>query len=276
MNGWLDNIIPQGSWHHSLVETARAGLTLVVGIAVYVALRWIAVRTLVAVMRRLEARLSHDEPTGAARLRTLEGLACSLATYLILFLVAVTVLGQLGVNVSAILAGAGVVGLALSFGAQKLVKDILTGAFLLVEDQYRVGETVTLVGASGIPPFDGIVVEMGLRTSKLRDSAGKLLTISNGDISAVINHSRGPLRATIQIGLAPEVSLEDARKVIEAIQLPEGVFSEPPKVEGVTSLRKDRVSIRISAATQIGATDPELVLRQAVGEALRNTNLEIR
>jgi small-conductance mechanosensitive channel len=248
----------------------------VVGIAVYVALRWIALRTIVAVMRRLEARVSHEETTGAARLRTLEGLVCSLATYLILFLVAVTVLGQLGVNVSAILAGAGVVGLALSFGAQKLVKDILTGVFLLVEDQYRVGETVTLVGASGIPPFDGTVVEMGLRTSKLRDSAGKLLTISNGDISAVINHSRGPLRATIQIGLAPEVSLENARQVIEAIQLPEEVFSASPKVEGVTSLRKDRVSIRISAPTRIGAADAELALRQAVGEALRSASLEIR
>lgn len=277
MERWLDRWVPGGPWHDSLVEGARAGLTLLLGLAVYLALRWGVLRAMDALFRPLLARATREGETHVARLRTLEGLARSLATYVLLFLTAVTVLSQLGINVAAIVAGAGVVGLALSFGAQRLVRDILTGIFLLLEDQFRVGEMVTLVGTAGLPQFHGTVLEMGLRVTRLRDLSGKLLTIGNGDIAAVINHQRGPLKATVEVGLAPDVSLDRARAVISETSLPDELFSGPAEVEGVTVLEKDRVVLRITAPSEPGkAPEAELALRQLLGEALRKAELEIR
>lgn len=277
MEEWLDRLIPPGSWHAGLVEGTRIALACALGVLTFVVLRWMVVRTLVAVTSRLQERLGREDATGTARLRTLEGLARSLTTYILLFLVVVTVLGQLGVNVSALLAGAGVVGLALSFGAQRLVRDLFSGVFLLLEDQFRVGEVVTLVGGAGLPQFTGEVLEMGLRTTRLRDLAGKMLTLSNGDISAVVNHSRGPLRATVEVGVPPEVPLDELRSTVSGIALPDSLFSGPAEVEGVSALEGSRTVLRIGAPSVPGqAPKAELILRQVLGEALRQAGIELR
>lgn len=277
MEKWLDRLIPGGTWHGSLVEGTRVALTCVFGLLVYLVLRWAVLRALLVVTRRLEDRLAREDATGAARLRTLEGLACSLATYILLFIVVVTVLGQLGINVSALLAGAGVVGLALSFGAQRLVRDILSGVFLLLEDQYRVGEVVTLVPGGGIPSFTGTVLEMGLRTTRLRDLSGKMLTLSNGDISAVVNHNRGPLRATVEIGVPPDASLEAIRGIVSGAALPEDLFSGCAELEGVSGMDASRTVLRVAAPSVPGkAPEAELRLRQVIGESLRREGVEVR
>lgn len=277
MEQWLERIIPAGPWHAGLVAGAEAGLTVVIGLLIYLLLRWVALRALAAVMNPLLARASREGETNVARLRTLEGLARSSVTYLILFMALVTVLSQLGVNVAAILAGAGVVGLALSFGAQRLVRDILSGVFLLLEDQFRVGEMVTLVGTAGLPQFTGTILEMGLRITRLRDLSGKLLTMGNGDIAVVVNHHRGPLKATVEVGLSPEASLDRARSVIGETPLPDGLFTGAAEVEGVTSVGADKIVLRVAAPSEPGkAPEAELILRQVLADALRKAELEIR
>ncbi|HEU4754712.1 MAG TPA: mechanosensitive ion channel family protein, partial [Armatimonadota bacterium] len=97
---------------------------MLIAALLFLLFRWLAVRALNAVMRPLLARAGRESDTGAARLKTLHGLAGSAVTYVLLFVAVVTLLGQVGINVAAILAGAGVAGLALSFGAQRLVRDV--------------------------------------------------------------------------------------------------------------------------------------------------------
>src|SRR5256885_865836 len=119
---------------HAIQTAAQAALVVLL----FFLLRWAILRSLEAVLRPLVARAQAEGESSVARLRTLEGLARSAATYVLLFLAAVTLLGLFGINLTALLAGAGVAGLALSFGAQRLVRDVLTGFFLMLEDQFRV------------------------------------------------------------------------------------------------------------------------------------------
>jgi small conductance mechanosensitive channel len=119
------------------------------------------------------------------RADTLSKLLRSAVTGVVWFLAAIQVLRVgLGVDVTGILAAAGILGVAIGFGAQTLVRDVITGFFLLFENQFSVGESVT------IDNFTGTVEELGLRSTKVRSGEGGVLTIPNGAIAKVVNHSR--------------------------------------------------------------------------------------
>jgi small-conductance mechanosensitive channel len=254
-------------------NAARVALTLLL----FLALRWVCVRALQTLMRPLLSRAEREGATHLARLRTLQGLAGSSITYTLLFLTLVTVLGVLGVNVTAIVTGAGVAGLALSFGAQRLVRDILTGFFFLLEDQFRVGEVVTLIGGPGLPQLTGAVLEMGLRVTRVQELNGRLVTIGNGDVAAVVNHSRGPISATVDVGVPPELPPGRIEELVGRLELPEALFTGPASMEGVTALEGSRMVVRIAAPSAPGrAPEAELALRQELGRALREAEVEIR
>lgn len=277
MRDWLNRTLPAGPWHLWLVDSVNAAAAVVLAALMYFLLRWVLLRAVQTLMLPLLARAEREGETSAARLRTLQGLALSSITYTLLFVAVVTLLGQAGVNVSAILAGAGVAGLAFSFGAQRLVRDVLTGFFLLLEDQFRVGEIVTLIGLPGMMQANGTVLDMGLRTTRLRDTTGKLVTVSNGDIGAVVNHSRGPITAAVELGVPAEVAIDRIREIMVALDLPADRFSGPAELRGVTALEAGKVVVRIAAPAQPGkAPEAELALRQAAGEALRRAGVEIR
>ena len=122
-----------------------------------------------------------------ARVRALHAVLKSAVGFVLGFVMAIMVLQSAGLNIVPLLTTASVAGLAIGFGAQKLVKDVISGFFILVEDQYGVGDYVT------IGPATGIVDDLGMRTTRVRDASGKLFIIANGDISQVYNHSRGAL-----------------------------------------------------------------------------------
>jgi small conductance mechanosensitive channel len=277
MREWLENTIPRGLWHSWAVEGSEAALKVLLAIWLFVVLRWIVLRAIDTVMRPLLARAQREGETSTARLRTLEGLARSSITYVLLFVTGVTLLSHFDVNVAAILASAGVAGLALSFGAQRLVRDLLTGIFILLEDQFRVGEVVTLVLGPGLPQMNGTILEMGLRITRLEDISGKLVSVANGDIIAVINHHRGPVTATVEIGIDANASIDRVRELTADLSLPDDLFTGPASVQGVTALEAGKMVVRVAAPGRPGrAPDAELVLRQAVGEALRKAEVEIR
>lgn len=276
MREWLEQWIPEGSRHSALVDLASL-IAQVGGVLLwFLVLRWLLIRGLRILIRPLLQASAREGETNLARARTLEGLAYSSVTYSLLFVAAVTVLDQLGVNVGALLAGAGVAGLALSFGAQRLVRDILTGFFLLLEDQYRVGETVTIL----IPPVNhvtGQVEQIGLRTTRLRDPTGKTVIVNNGDVTMVVNHNRGPVETIVDIGVHPEASLDGLRSVIEGTILPGDLFTAAPSLQGVTEVDANRVVVRVAAPAAPGkSAEGELVLRQAASDALRVAGIEVR
>lgn len=277
MRSWLDRVVPPGAFHLAVVDAVELTGRVVLLLVLYLIARWLMRRGLDAVVGPLLARARQEGPTSVTRLQTLEGLARSAIGYTLLFVLIVTLLGELGVQVGAILTGAGVAGLAFSFGAQRLVRDVLTGFFLLLEDQFRVGEMVTLVTGAGLPQYTGNIVEMGLRVSRVTDLTGKLVTVANGDITAVINHSRSPVTATVELGVAPDAPLGKIRELVAALPLGSEMFSGEARVEGVASLDGTKMVVRVAAPAAPGmAPQAELVLRQTVGEALRAQEIELR
>ncbi|MDD3926139.1 MAG: mechanosensitive ion channel family protein [bacterium] len=154
-----------------------------------------------------------ERPTSikARRRSTLQGLLVNSARYFIYFIALLMILGQLGINWQPILAGAGVIGLAIGFGAQRLVRDIISGLFILVEDQFAIGDYVTLGAVSGE------VVELGLRVTKIRDDNGRICTVANGDVIATCNYSRGPYRLTINFAVPADSDLVRVREAVNAM-----------------------------------------------------------
>src|SRR5688500_5676153 len=189
--------------------TSRGALILALVIG-YFLVRAAAYRVVDTGIARLVAHREREGSTAeeANRLRTLQGLAKSLCGVALLFILIVMILDAVGANVSGIVATAGVGGLALGFGAQKLVKDVISGFFFIVEDQFVVGDYVTIWAATGV------VEEVGMRITRIRDDHGKVCILANGDISTLVNHSRAPVESFIEIGVHPTSDVAAAERLI--------------------------------------------------------------
>lgn len=188
------------------------------------------------------------------------------------------VLGELGVNLGPLIAGAGIAGVALGFGAQSLVKDVISGLFILIEDQFGVGDVVDL------GECEGTVEALGLRSTRLRDVYGVMWHVSNGEILRVANKSQLWARALLDVEVAYEADLRHAQEVIQAVA--HGMWEDPkwgndeiaeePEVWGVQNLGPDGVSIRVVMKTEPArqwAVEREFRLR--VKEALEQAGIEI-
>lgn len=149
------------------------------------------------------------------RLCSIVSLFRSVIGFLLMFILVMIVLGLLGINIAPLLATAGVAGLAVGFGAQKLVKDIVSGFIIIAENQYAIGDYVT-IGA-----FTGEVIEVGIRATKIKDKDGRISVLSNGDIINVTNFSRGgskiTLTDTVPMGSDMDMIMEDNKKTIDNI-----------------------------------------------------------
>ena len=112
----------------------------------------------------------------------------NLISYVVWFIVLTSILSRFGISVSAILAGAGVVGVAVGFGAQTIVKDIITGFFIIFEGQFDVSDYVQ-INASGVTIAEGTVKTIGLRSTRIQSDTGEIYTLPNGMISEIVNYS---------------------------------------------------------------------------------------
>lgn len=164
------------------------------------------------------------------------------------------VLGNVGVNLAPLLAGAGIAGVALGFGAQSVVRDFLSGFFILLENQFGVGDLVEVNAAGG--SVTGRIETLNLRTTSIRAFDGTLNIVPNGNIQLVGNKSRGWARAIIDVGVAYGEDVERVRGVLEELfeelrgeeELQE-VFLDGPKVLGVERLGEYDVVLRVVAET---------------------------
>jgi len=186
----------------------------------------------------------------AARAQTMAQVLRSVATAIIWSIAFVTILGELGINLGPLIASAGIAGIALGFGAQSLVKDFLSGFFMLVEDQYGIGDIVDLGEASGT------VEEVSLRTTRLRDVNGTVWHVPNGSITRVGNKSQQWARALLDVNVAYDTDVELAERLIKetADELwhdPEwdDEIIEEPEVWGVEQLATDAIHIRLVVKT---------------------------
>ncbi len=195
--------------------------------------------------------IDRQDPAGQRRLTTLSAITRRTAQAVVLFIGLLELLPQLDLNITPILASAGVVGLAVGFGAQSLIKDLFAGLLILIEDQYSVGDVVK------IGETTGTVENLTLRATSVRNIEGSLTIIPNGMVGAVSNLSKGWSRAVLDfeidsrenIDRASEVMLEAANQLKQ--DEPEVLISEP-KVLGVDRVTKDSIVIRMTAKTAPG------------------------
>ncbi|MFT4286712.1 mechanosensitive ion channel family protein [Nocardioides sp.] len=186
--------------HDALDWMIGRPLAIVGVIVLGLLVRWICFKVVDRIVARAEAgmlpdaisgRLPGDSARRVQRARTVADLIKSIITGVLVAIVGTMVLDQLGVNIAPIIASAGIVGLALGFGAQSLVKDFLSGVFMIFEDQYGVGDLVDLGAMTGTASV-GRVESVSLRITRLRDEDGTVWFVRNGEVLRVGNFSRPP------------------------------------------------------------------------------------
>jgi small-conductance mechanosensitive channel len=183
----------------------RIGITLIIAIVV----TWLVSFLIKRALRRTEKATAPEEIARAKRLKTVLSALRLLAGVVIWVIAGITILGQLEISIGPILAGLGVIGVAVGFGAQNLVRDFLGGIFLIVENQLRVGDIVRIGDAMGT------VEAMSLRITQVRGLDGHLFTIPNGEIKMVENMTFKWSRAIVKVGVGYG---SDIAKVIEALE----------------------------------------------------------
>lgn len=184
-------------------------------IAITIVLTLIALKATKVLARRLSATLQKrtDDIEVQKRADTLSHMIQSVLSTAIIIVAAITVMGELGIAIGPILTAAGIAGVAIGFGAQSLVKNVLSGFFILLEDQLRVGDVVEVAGKSGL------VEKITLRTTVLRDLSGNVHYIPNGEITVVTNMTKEYSRYVFDIGVAYREDVDQVIEVIKQIDL---------------------------------------------------------
>ncbi|XEQ95199.1 Small-conductance mechanosensitive channel [Sporomusa carbonis] len=199
------------------------------------------------------------------RARTLSSLLHSIIRYTIYFIVAVMILQEFKIDTTSIVAGAGIIGLALGVGAQSLIKDFITGFFIILEDQYGVGDYVV------IGDMAGTVEELGFRVTKLRDFNGILHIVPNGSVTRVSNHTRGHMLAVVNVPVPYEADIDLVFKILDEVCITVGKSMtevlDGPQVVGVVDLRPGEIMIRLTAKTvPLEQVKVETALRRLIKE----------
>ncbi len=187
------------------------------------------------------------------RIRTLSGMGSALIKFVIWAGVAISIINIVGINVGPIMASAGIVGIALGLGSQKLINDLVSGVFIIAENQYRIGDFVEIEGVSGV------VESISIRTTVLRDLNGSLHHVPNGQISVTTNKSMGYGKVNMDIMVKPDTDLDKLSKIINTVgdkiaKSPEfsGEIIEKPHLERVTNFSGDGVTVNIIGKTTGG------------------------
>ena len=198
-------------WYESLDLGAPAIIALRVTLIAVVA--WVAVVVLHRMIRTFRKRIAErlDTPEQVRRAETIGRVFRYLTTVVITLIASVSILSELGVSIAPILGAAGVVGLAIGFGAQSLVKDYFTGFFLLLENQLTTGDVVEVADRSGL------VEDVSLRYVRLRDYDGNVHFVPNNLITTVKNMSRGFAQAVMDVGVAYRENVDEALDAMRAV-----------------------------------------------------------
>ena len=262
---WVCRRVLDGTDSDVLAETADWIVAKPLVILLIFMGAWVANRLIGRAIRRFAAQAKGEgfgrrvhalRTTTARRAKRTDAVGAvlsSVATAVIYTMAAFIALGELGLNLGPLIAGAGIVGVAIGFGAQSLVRDFLSGLFMIIEDQFGVGDIVDLGVAAGT------VEGVSLRTTRVRDVNGVVWHVPNGEIHRVGNKSQDWARALIDVPLALGTNVDRAASVIGDVgrdlwsdESFQGVMLEEPEVWGVQDLGKDGMAIRLVVKTKPG------------------------
>jgi small-conductance mechanosensitive channel len=242
--GWqVGRWVDYDGWGRSVLS---GGMTILVAVAlgavVWEAANW-------ALHRRMEHLIAAGAMGQLIRLRTIGPILRTALLLCLVLILALTVLSQFGVNVGPLLAGAGIVGLAIGFGAQKLVQDVITGLFLLLDNAVQVGDGITAAGLSGT------VEHLSLRCLQLRADDGSLHFIPFSAVSTVTNNNRGRALALLRFEFGAHADLamvnDILRKVGQQLQDEEALaplLLDDVKLPGIESMNGDKIVVSVQIA----------------------------
>jgi len=183
---------------------------------------------------------------------TLIKLLQNIASYVIWFIVLTTILSNFGVKVESIIAGAGIAGIAIGFGAQTLVKDVITGFFIIFENQFDVGDYVR-INTTGTTVAEGTVQSIGLRSTRIKSFTGELTILPNGTMNEIVNFSVNNSIAIFDISVSSEENISHIESILQPylLTLPEKYADlvKAPEMLGVEMVSAGETKIRMSAET---------------------------
>ena len=200
-------------------------------------------------------RSPENPPPGSTRrvqrAKTLGTLLKSITSGIIVAIVVTMMLAEIGLNIGPIIASAGIVGVALGFGSQTLVKDFLSGIFLLFEDQYGVGDVVDM--GEGL---SGTIEAVSLRVTRLRDTNGTVWYVRNGELYRVGNMSQNWARAVLDVQVSAQEDVTRVRRVLTDVihdlwqdEDYDGVIIEEPEIWGIEAITSDAITLRVALKT---------------------------
>lgn len=248
------------------------------GIVIKIAFIFVLSKLIIAILNRVISNIFKLYPKfklDEKKTGTLVGILKSVIKYGVYIIMGISILDALNIPTQPILATAGLGSIAIGFGAQSLVRDVFNGFFILFEDQYGVGDYITVNGVTGT------VEDIGLRITRIRSFNGELHIIPNGEIKAVTNASRGNSLAIVDIGIAYENEQEKAFSILETItssyfENNKDKAEEKPEVLGIIRLGESDVIIRTIIKTKpLMHWKVERELRKLILEAFRRENIEI-
>ena len=260
-------ILNEGNWIE-LGKTCIEIIFILILAAVVIRVGKTIINRVLTVRQRSPLRYSER------RQNTLIRLLENILTYAVYFTVIIAVLSSFGIEVAGLIAGAGVIGLAIGFGAQSLVKDVITGFFIVFEDQFAVGDEVQ-IGTSR-----GIVEEIGLRTTKVKSPIGELFIIPNGTISNVVNYSVFNTIVLIDIKVSYESDIQAVEKMLRgflgSLNTKYEELVKVPEILGVQEISSDDLVLRIGVETiPIMQDDIARKIRRDLKEFLEQSGVDI-
>lgn len=228
----------------------------------------------VIIDKTIGIKVKRKHKMSEGHINTLNQLLKSSLKYAIYFFLITMLLSLIGIPVGSLLAGAGIIGLAIGFGAQSLVKDVISGFFILLENQFSVGDFIKTAGV------EGVVMEVGLRTSKIRSFSGEIHILSNGSIQPVTNYSRNKMRIRISIPVSYEENIERIFKILQEVcdevSKDNKNIVEPLKVSGITGFNDHGLDVAlVGHSLPMNQWGIERTLRLAVKKRFDRENIRM-
>ena len=264
------------AWGDDAFDFVRHQVPRIIGVLI---IAFILTRLLKIASRHLAELGSREGMPSALRtqqLRTLSSVMFSVGVFVIMFLAALQILPLLGINMGPLLASAGIAGVAIGFGAQALVHDFINGFFILVENQYDIGDTIKIAGVQGV------VEAMTLRRTVLRDDNGSLHSVRNGQITIVTNLTRHWAQLAMLVSVAYGADSDQVIKLLQ--QVGEEVANDPqfaemiiskPEVPGIEKVSGSEVDYLLLVKTKPGLQYPvSRELRRKIKACFEKNHIE--
>jgi small-conductance mechanosensitive channel len=263
-SGWLYDLLTKLGVSNSQAKTVTDLILRPVEIALVVVVAILIARYGGKVIRRILTRVANQAATrsgsarAGARVTTMSALAANVWRFFVFVIAVATILGMLGLNLTPLLASATIIGATIGFGAQQLIRDYLSGFLLTVEDQFSIGDTVSVDNVTGT------VEDVTMRVTRVRGLDGTLYFIPNGDIRLLANTSRGWSRATVDLVLAATAAadLDDVQRIVteaaHRVAERDDITvdpKEPPRLVGMIAADATTMTIRVTLHTSPSQRD---------------------